>query len=272
MRLAASNLAWPETGAAGAWRLLRRHGVSGIEVAPTRIWPGWQGATPAAARHVAQAMQAEGFSIPALQSVLFGLPELAFFRTRAACLGLRDHLLGVADLAAALGAGVVVLGAPGARKLCGHSHRSAVEAAVPVLAELGQAFHDRGAVLCIEPNPPQYGCEFVITPEQGIELVEQVGSPGFGLHLDVAGIRLAGGQPPQAVRQLAGRFCHLHASEPCLAPLLPGEAAQHGLTGQALAGSGYAGWVSLEMREQPDDLASLDQALAVLAASYGEPR
>lgn len=272
MRLAASNLAWDMAVEPAALALLRQHGFTGIEVAPTRLWPDWQGATVAAGRMLAQRLGDEGFTVPALQAVLYGVPEVALFGGEVARQRFSDHLMGVADLAAALGAEVVVLGAPGVRKRGKLNLEAALESVLPVLFQLGRAYHDRGAMLCIEPNPPQYGCDFITTPDEGHELVSRVASPGFGLHLDVGGTVMAGLDPVAVVRDLAGRFRHLHASEPQLGPYPVEVVERHQAVGQALQATQYSGWVSLEMREQPDGLVSLEQALAAIAVSYGDPQ
>jgi len=39
MKLAVSNIAWPREQDAAVADLLREHGVRGIEVAPTKVWP-----------------------------------------------------------------------------------------------------------------------------------------------------------------------------------------------------------------------------------------
>ena len=43
MRVAVSNIAWPAELDAEAYALLAGMGVEGIEIAPTRVWPGWSG-------------------------------------------------------------------------------------------------------------------------------------------------------------------------------------------------------------------------------------
>ena len=113
--LAASNIAWLPEEDAEAFALLRMYGLSGVEVAPTVLWPDWKGATPAAAGAYRARLDDEGFACPALQSALYGV-DAALFGTEAERRRFRDHLRRVAELAHALGARVVVLGAPDHRR------------------------------------------------------------------------------------------------------------------------------------------------------------
>lgn len=79
MRLAVSNIAWQPADQAAILPLLRDRGVTGIEVAPTKLWPDWQGATPAAAAAYRERLADQGFAVPALQAILFGKPDCTLF-------------------------------------------------------------------------------------------------------------------------------------------------------------------------------------------------
>lgn len=269
MKLAASNIAWERHDDPSILALLRHRGITGIEVAPTRVWPGWAGATPAAAAAYRRHLADEGFECPALQAVLFDRSGLALFGSPAECQALVRHLARVAELADALGAPVVVLGAPKVRDRAALAPDEAMEQAAELLREVGKVYASQGVRLCIEPNPTVYGCNFVTTSGEGAALVARCMSAGVGLHLDAAGMHLAGEEPAEAVRGLAGRFAHFHASEPQLGRF-DTPVVDHAAVGQALRGACYGGWVSLEMRPQPDEAAALDAACAVLAACYGE--
>jgi sugar phosphate isomerase/epimerase len=270
MRLSASNLAWPSDREADAFAVLRARRFRGVELAPTRVWPGWEGATPRAARALRVRLEAEGFAVPALQAVYFGCPGATLFGEGRA--RFVEHGRRVAALAEALGAPIVVLGAPRQRDPGSLSPESAFGQAVEVFSELGASFAAHRARLCIEPNPAAYGCTFVRTPQEGARLAAAVGSPGFGLHLDSAATSMEGLDLPSEIRALAGRFCHFHASEPHLGAV-PSGSVDHAGAGGALRGSFYGGWVSLEMREAPsgaDPVAFLDAACLEVARFYGE--
>ena len=102
MKLAVSNIAWdaPEDDAVKA--ALRAGGVHGIEVAPTKFWPDWEGMSVAAATAERQRLADSGFAVPALQAILFGRPDLQVFGDEASVSALVAHIADVAAVAAAI--------------------------------------------------------------------------------------------------------------------------------------------------------------------------
>lgn len=253
MRFAYSNIAWSPPEDPAVLALLRQNGITGIEIAPTKLWPDWIGATPAAAREAKTRLADAGFTVPALQAVLFGRPNAKLFDPTGAD-EFVDRLIEVATLAAAFGAPVVVLGAPRQRDRGGLTVEQAFEHAVPLLRRLAGAYADAGCCLCVEPNPVSYGCNFITDASQGAALVRAVDHPGFGLHLDAAGMHLAGDDLPMLWPELGPLVRHYHISEPELAgfsaPRVP-----HARNLATLRDAGYSGWCSVEMREPSEPLA-----------------
>lgn len=249
MKLAFSNIAWGRHDDPAVLDLLRSHHVGGIEVAPTKVWPQWEDAGIAAARAYRDRLLGEGFLVPALQAVLFGKPEAQLFTAEGESLFV-DHLIRVAGLAEALGAGVVVLGAPRQRDPGTLEADAAMNRAAQVMLRLARVYADHGTCLCIEPNPARYGCNFVRTVREGAELVRRVDHPGFGLHLDAAGMHLEGDTIDTAWREAGSLVRHYHISEPDLAGFeTPEVPHRHNLA--TLHDAGYPGWYSVEMREPP---------------------
>jgi sugar phosphate isomerase/epimerase len=101
---------------------------------------------------------------------------------------------------------------------------------------------------CVEPNPKEYGCDFVNTVAEGIELVDAVAEEGFRLHLDTGGMTLAGEPPEASIAASAQLFRHFHISEPFLAEVESGVVPHDGWA-RTLRAMKYSGWVSIEMTE-----------------------
>jgi len=264
MRLAVSNIAWNDADEPTVFTLLRQRGVTGIEVAPTRLWPDWSGATPAAARAAHARYADEGFDVPSFQAILFGKPDLSLFGDALAFV---DHISRVADLAAEFGARRLVYGAPKSRDRGALSEAEAVARAVEVFHLAAAACTARNTMLCIEPNPPAYGCNFVTNSSEGLALVRAVDAPGFGLHLDTAGMVMAGEDPLAALIAARSHLHHIHASEPQLAPLAPAS-IDHARIGRTLRRIGYDGWVAVEMRRADDAVPALARAVDHARACY----
>src|SRR4051812_46579534 len=112
MRLAISNIAWPSGDDAVVAPLLVEHGAEGVELAPTKVWPRPLEASAAEVRAYRAWWERRGLRLVALQALLFGRPDLTLFGDPATRRRTVDYLKGMISLAAALGAGPLVFGAP----------------------------------------------------------------------------------------------------------------------------------------------------------------
>jgi len=264
MSLAVSSLAWPREDDECAAMLLVESGATGVELAPTKVWPEPLAVSPARVRAYGAFWRAHGLEVVALQALLYGHPELVLFGGSRSRRALLARLEGMAGLAELLGASVLVFGSPGNRRRGDLPAAVALEVAAAFFREAGALCADRGIVLCIEPNPPEYGCDFVTTGHEGAALVRLVDSSGVRLQLDTAAMTLAGDQPAD-LRASTPLLRHFHVSEPGLAAIGSG-GVDHAAFGRALTGAGYSGWRSLEMKECGLDRLRL--ALAHAASCY----
>jgi D-psicose/D-tagatose/L-ribulose 3-epimerase len=267
-KFAVSNIAWDWTEEDAVLRELQNAGVTGIEVAPTKVWPDWSGATPKAAGILRQRLADRGFFIPALQSVLFGRSALRLFGDRAARLALREHLAMVGRLAYAIGARAMVFGSPQNRDRGLLPSRAAMDQAVEFFSDVGSALSPMGVALCIEANPPAYQCNFLTRWHEAAELVQRVHSPGIALHFDVACTVLAGDDPIVAIQDCEIPFAHFHISEPLLGAFYEPR-IDHAAVGKALRERGYQGWLSIEMRRHEDPVRALREAIRNAKDCYG---
>ena len=169
MRLAVSNIAWAADEQDAVLAVLPEMGVAGVEIAPTMIWPGWEGATVGAARDVRRRLEGQGLAVPALQAILFARPDLYVFGDATS---LVEHVARVAELAGVLGAGVMVFGSPRNRLRGELAPAAAMDAAVPVFRAMAAACHAAGTTLGIEANPQEYGGDFLTRWPEAVELVE----------------------------------------------------------------------------------------------------
>lgn len=248
MKLAVSNIAWPaeeETAVAAAMGSL---GVAQVEIAPTKVFADPLVVPEEALHRYQQSWADHGIAIVAFQSMLFGRPDLTIFDDPVVRTATLDHLSAFLKLAGRFGAPSLVFGSPKNRIVPPWmSETEALDIAIGFFRELGQRAAEVGTCLVIEPNPVAYGCNFVTTAEQGIDLVDAVDHPGFRLHLDVAGMTLAGDDLGASVLAAGDRLRHVHISAPQLGRIET-EAVDHGAAAAALVETGYDATVSIEMR------------------------
>lgn len=170
---------------------------------------------------------------------------------------LRD-LLGTVDLAADLGAGIVVfhpgtlpeeyLGVDGALELARDALHRALEVAVPHAER-------RGVVLALENKQRGKGRDLVLTPEEHAGVLAEF--PGIGACLDFGHLHTLGLDPHRFVAVLGDKVVHVHLHDN------RGEVDEHLPLGEgsldwatciaALEGIGFRGKVVLEIPD-PDGL------------------
>jgi D-psicose/D-tagatose/L-ribulose 3-epimerase len=270
MKLSVSNIAWTEAQDEASLAALSRFGVEGVEVAPTRLWPAWAGMSAESARAVRDHLRERGFAIPAMQSLLFGLPDLNLFGDSARREALRRHLESLFPVAAELGARVLVFGSPKNRDRGDIEESVALALAADFFRELARSASAHDVVLCIEPNPPQYASNFVTGWRQALALVEAVNTMGFGLHLDTGCIVMNGDDPADAISTCGSAIQHFHISEPHLSGF-DAPVVDHASVSQALRAVDYRNWISIEMRSNAASVAALEGALAFVQKTYVNP-
>jgi sugar phosphate isomerase/epimerase len=265
-----SNIAWNPADDERVATWMREAGVQGVEIAPTKIWPKPLEATVDQLVGYRRWWEDRGIPIVAMQALLFGRADLAIFESQAKRDETLAYLERIMALAAALGAGPLVFGSPKNRKTGGRPAAEVEAIAVEFFRRAGDAALRHHVTLCIEPNPVQYDCDWVTCARHGIEFVRKVAHPGFRLHLDAAGMKLAGDDFASSLRDARDALCHFHVSEPNLGSVGKG-GVDHAEHARALRELGYAGWASVEMRFDPaaDLEAELRRVLCLLRDTYG---
>lgn len=261
MKLAISNIAWDKHDDPEILSLLRENGIKGIEIAPTKVWPEWSNATQASANAYRKQLFNEGFEIPALQAIVYGKPKLQLFNfeTKQAFI---DHFKFVAELSSALGAKVLVFGAPKNRLRGQLSTSDAIKYAAEVMHTIGEICCEYDVCIGWEHNPVEYGCDFITNAADAKEFVELINSPGIQLHLDSGGIHMCGGNIENTIQTMAP-FVHYHISEPMLEPLANG-IVDHKTALQTLQKINYTDWISIEMK--PIKKTLLEQSIQKVTA------
>ncbi len=237
MKLAVSNIAWEREESGEAYGLMERYGFTGLEIAPTALFPQEPYAHLEEARAWRQGL---GFQVPSIQSIWYGRTE-KLFGGEGERRALLDYTKAAIDFAAAIGCGNLVFGCP--------RNRSLPQGGDPALAlgffkELGDYAHAKGTAIGLEANPPIYNTNFINTTEEALGLIEAVSSPGFLLNLDV-GAMVENGESPAMLLGRVGLIRHVHISEPGLPPIEP--RPLHEELREVLEAGGYGGWVSIEM-------------------------
>lgn len=268
MKLAISNLAWPAEQEPAVAELLPRLGVTGVEVAPTRVWPRLDDVTDAQIDRYRAAWERRGLQIIAAQALLFGRPELTLFETAEAREATLRYLERVVRLCGRLGAQALVFGSPKNRRRGSQTHEMVWPVAVEFFSRLAKAAAAEGTCVVLEANPPEYGADFLTRAAEALELVRAVAHPGLALHLDTACMMLAGDSWTQMVAAVGPLLRHVHISEPGLGSV--GQSTvRHDEVAQPLRAARYSHWISIEMLpREPFTLDSVGDAIQFVRRTY----
>lgn len=252
MKLAISNIAWHPNEENTVARIMQDMNIRGVEIAPTNVWDSPLTANDADIKDYRRFWESQGIQIVAMQALLFGRADLTIFGSIENRRKTFDYLSQMIQLGGKLGAKVLVFGSPKNRKVGNLSQGEIEHIAVPFFRDLGQVAIENGSIFCIEPNPTIYGCDFITTSGQGLELVRKVSSQGFGLHLDAAAMTLSQEPIESAIEASFAWLQHFHISEPQLARIGTGDVA-HSAFARILDRLHYKNWGSIEMKTQSTD-------------------
>lgn len=270
MKLAVSNIAWPREQDDAVAAVLRKRGVTGIEIAPTKLWSNPLAASAAEVAACRRWWEQRGLRIVAAQALLFGRPDLTVFDSIDIRIQTSYYLRRIIARCAELGASALVFGSPKNRRIGSLPKAQAWPTAVEFFDSLATEAELFGAAVVLEANPPEYGADFVTRASEAVEFVRAVNRPGLRLHLDAACMTLANDPIRATFDDGFADLSHFHVSEPNLE--LPGgsDRVEHAAFAAELRQRGYSHWVSLEMRElQPFHLNRFADAVQWFRDTYG---
>ena len=240
-RLSISNIAWQASEDVVVYEWMKKYGYTGLEIAPTRIFPDTPYERLREAGEWAEARRKDhGFVVPSMQSIWFGRQEKLFGSAEDRQI-LLTYTKKAVDFAEAVGCRNLVFGCPRNRAV---PEGGSAEGAVSFFREAGEYAAAHGTVIGMEANPPIYHTNYINDTMSALRLIEEVASEGFLLNLDV-GTMLWN---EEAVGELEGKvhlIGHVHISEPNLAPVVPGDF--HRCLYRLLEAEGYQGYISIEM-------------------------
>ena len=224
-RFAISNIAWNPAQDEAVYALMRKHGFSGLEIAPTKVFAEqpYSHIEEAAAWSLSL-RKTYGFCVPSMQSIWYGRTERLFGADdeRRTLLAYTKSAI---DFAAAVGCGNLVFGCPKNRALPEVMDKDEKEAmiaevAVPFFHEIGDYAAQRNTAIGMEANPKIYGTNFINSTSEAVAFVRRVDSAGFRLNLDVGTI-IANGEACSVLEGNAPLISHVHISEPFLKKIEP---------------------------------------------------
>lgn len=262
MNLSVSNIAWTAQQDARVYEIMKENGFSGLEIAPTRIFPEQPYEHREAAAGWARELKARhGLRIVSMQSIWYGVQE-RIFGTDSERRYLVDYTRKAVDFAEAAGCPNLVFGCPRNRCI---PEGAGEETALDFFRELADYAALRHTVIAIEANPPIYNTNYINTTPQAMELAEQIASPGFKVNLDIGTI-LENQEPLSVIEGKLDRISHIHISEPGLKMIR--RRPLHRELAALLRRENYQGYVSVEMGKT-ESAADIEETCVYIKEVFG---
>jgi sugar phosphate isomerase/epimerase len=254
MKLSISNIAWTAENDEVVYSFMKKYNYTGLEIAPTRIFPSNPYAKLKEAEVWSCGMEKQyGFSIPSMQSIWYGRQE-KLFGTEKERNTLVDYTKKAIDFAVAIGCKNLVFGCPRNRVV---PHDADMDIGIKFFREIGNYAIEKGTVIGMEANPPIYNTNYINETLSALELIKEVNSEGFKLNLDVGTMI----ENKELIDELVGNVnmvSHVHISEPNLKPIE--KRALHSELKKLLTAENYNGFISIEMGKT-DDLHIIEHTL-----------
>ena len=258
LNLAISNIAWEKADDEAVYVMMKEYGFTGLELAPTRIFPEAPYENPTGAMLFGGWLRrVHGFCVPSIQSIWYGQSGSIFDPGDAGAL--QDYTALAFDFAHLLNCPSLVFGCPKNRML---PEGRDPQSADLFFARLGTLAAQRGVVLAIEANSTQY-TNFITRTADAFALVRRVGSAGLAVNFDLSTV-LYNGETLREFVPCLDLISHVHISEPGLAPIE--RRPIHRELAMMLKAVGYKGYVSVEMRKT--DLETIRRSLDYVAEVF----
>lgn len=260
MKLSISNIGWDKDHDEEMYQVLQGMGFSGLEIAPTRIFPEQPyDRLEEAGGFAEMLMNQYRLTISSMQSIWFG-QNGSIFGAEDEKQALIDYTKKAIDFAEKIHCGNLVFGCPRNRNMpetdTDSEQRKLYASAVDFFTELAEYAATHNTVLAMEANPPIYNTNFINTTTQAYTLVTDVKSQlinkqGFGINLDV-GTMIYNEEKVSDLRNMIQNnlISHTHISESFLKPIQ--ERKLHQELIQELYANGYDKYISIEMGKQED--------------------
>lgn len=262
VHLSISNIGWAPENDEYVYGLMRKYGFSGIEIAPTRVFPEKPYDHLGETKKWAENLKKQyGFYVSSMQSIWFGRQE-KIFGSKEEREALLEYTKKAIDFAKTAGCKNLVFGCPRNRNL---PEGSSDEVAVVFFKSLGDYASENGTVIGMEANPPIYNTNYINTTQQAINLIERVNSSGFKLNLDVGTI-IENGEDVEKLKGKINLINHIHISEPGLKPIK--RRSLHKEIKEILDRENYSGFVSIEMGKT-GDTAVLEECMEYVRGIFG---
>ncbi len=269
MKIAISNIAWNNQEDPTILPLFKKYSIKGIEIAPTKVWKNPTGESLETIKKYKKYWEDQGITISSTQAILFARPNLNIFADKNQRLELLSYIKKMTRVSALLGAEIMVFGSPKNRNIETLNIEEALGIATEFFYNVGEIAKLHSIYFCIEPNPKEYGTNFINNTKEAIQLIKRVNHPFFRLHLDSGVLTVNKENYKNSIIEGFPYLKHFHVSEKNLLPI-GSTNINHKEISKILKNLKYDKWVSIEMRRKENQLndKAVENAFKLVTSVY----
>lgn len=245
MKFAISNIAWKEDEEEEISSLMQQLNIKGVEITPWKFIS--QNDNEEDIINCKQFWNSKGIEIVALQALLFNHPELTIFEDEKSRENTLDYLKKCIDVGAQLGVKSLVFGSPKNRNVPDKAKNDYLEIAMDFFHKIGTYAISKKLFFCIEPNPKEYGTNFICTTQEAIRFVRTLDNEGIRINFDTGSI-IMNNEDPNIFNDAFQYIGHIHISEPFLNLIDPTRELYREIC-NLLRKKNYQGNISIEMKK-----------------------
>lgn len=209
-----SNIAWDTSQDEEVGEQLKKLGVEFIDIAPSKYFGKIIGVSRSEIEQIKRRWKDYGIQIYGMQSLLFGLNNLNLFASEKDRTLLLEHLKAICRIGGGLGVNYLTFGSPNNRFIKEKVEEEAEEIALDFFYELGQIAKEHNVTVCIEPNPKEYGANFLTTSIEAYSFVRKLNHKNIKMQIDTGTCIINGEDCTSTIdKKIIG---HVHASAPFL--------------------------------------------------------
>jgi len=220
MNFCISNIAWEVSEDKDVATLLNSMNVNLIDLAPSKYFPNFKEASEREIIEVRQWWDGNGVKIHGMQSLLFGITNLNVFGSKNDRKFLLGHLCEVCRIGSILGAKKLVFGSPKSRDRSKLSDMQTSNIALDFFYQLGEVAAHYDLIICLEPNPAYYGCNFLTTTLETEKFIRSLNHKSIMMQLDTGAMIINKENFEVVVEASRDLIGHIHLSEADLIPIV----------------------------------------------------
>ena len=265
-----SNIAWNPVNKTQAYSILQKNNFKGLEVAPGLLFCDTENPIKPQKKDIIKVkneLKSFDLNLVSMQSLLFGKNKALLFGNSDERKFFFNEILNVIKLAEILEIPNLVFGSPSNRNIPdGMSQNESNEIAFSTFYKLGQSAHSSGTSISIEPNPKEYGTNFINTMSEAANFVENINCPGISSILDIGALKMNKELTnlESILDNIAGRLNHVHVSEPYLEPA-PKNCKELDNLYNLLTKIGYKKAISIEMKNKNYPIEYMEKYLKIIS-------